>query len=93
VDALTTFSEHGEFERAERLLTRLGIAHSVVSPEAAHGHVRCPAIALKDMGRAQCLDEAGLDIQSAGRVESRPPSQVVPAEALPSLHAEMPQGS
>jgi hypothetical protein len=93
VDALTTFTDQCEFERAAPLLDTLGIEHALISPEPAYQHVRCPAIALKDTRRAQSVDEAGLDSQSAGRVESRPPSQAVPAEVLPSLHAEVPQGS
>jgi ArsR family metal-binding transcriptional regulator len=81
VDALTTFTDHREFERARALLDTLNIEHTLISPEPAYAHVGCPAIALTDTGKAQFLDAAGADILSAGWVDFRPPSQVGPDEA------------
>ena len=81
MDALTTFTDHREFERARALLDTLNIEHTLISPEPAYAHVGCPAIALTDTGKAQFLDAAGADILSAGWVDYRAPAQAVPDEA------------
>ena len=81
MDTLTTFTDQREFERAALLLDELKIAHTLISPDPAYGHVGCPAIALADAARSRFLDAAGADVLSAGWVDFRPPSQVVPDEA------------
>jgi len=81
VDALTTFTDRREFERAAALLDKLSIEHILISPDPAYGLVGCPAIALADTGKALFLESAGADILSAGWVDFRPPSQVVPDKA------------
>ena len=81
VDALTTFTDQREFERAAALLEKLKIEHTLISPDPAYGHVGCPAIALADEGKSLLLEGAGVDILSAGWVDFRPPTQVVPAKA------------
>ena len=78
MDALTTFSDRREFERATALLDKLGIEHVLISPEPAYTRVGCPAIALADEGKALFLGGAGADIVSAGWVDFRPPAQAVP---------------
>jgi ArsR family metal-binding transcriptional regulator len=79
VDALTTFTDWREFERAVALLDKLGIEHTLISPEPAYDRVGCPAIALADEGKALFLGGAGADIMSAGWVDYRPPAQAVPS--------------
>jgi ArsR family metal-binding transcriptional regulator len=81
MDALTTFTDRREFERAATLLEKLEIEHTLISPDPAYRHVGCPAIALADAGKAQLLDNAGADILSACWVDFRPPSRAVPDEA------------
>jgi Uncharacterized protein conserved in archaea len=81
VDALTTFTDRREFERAATLLEKLKIEHALISPDPAYGHVGCPAIALADEAKSLFLEGAGVEILSAGWVDFRSPSQVVPAEA------------
>lgn len=81
MDALTTFTVRGEFERAAALLDALGIDHLFISPEPAYAHVGCPAIALADTGKSQFLHNAGAAILSAGWVDFRPPTHPVPDEA------------
>jgi len=83
VDALTTFSDRGEFKRAERLLTRLGIAHSVVSPEAAYAAVASPALVLDEEARAAFLESGGTEIVNAGWVDYRPATSSITDEAAP----------
>jgi hypothetical protein len=41
MDAVTTFGDRHEFERARRLLERLGIDHVVVSPDPSYALVGC----------------------------------------------------
>jgi len=81
VDALTTFTDESEFERAATLLDDLGVEHALISPEPAYSRVGCPAIALNDDAKARFLDAAGAEILSAGWVDYRPPAQAVPDEA------------
>jgi Uncharacterized protein conserved in archaea len=78
---LTTFTDWREFERAAALLDKLGIEHTLISPEPAYARVGCPAIALADEAKALFLEGAGADILSAGWVDFRPPSLAVPDEA------------
>jgi ArsR family metal-binding transcriptional regulator len=87
VDALTTFTERREFERAAAVLGRLSIAHTLIFPEPAYEHVGCPAIALTAEGKAQFLEAGGSDCLSAGWVDYRAPAQGVPDEA-PTEFAE-----
>lgn len=85
MDALTTFSDHGEFERAVRLLTRLGIAYSVISPEPAFAAVASPALRLDEEARAAFLESGGTDIVSAGWVDFRPSALSVPDQRSPAF--------
>ena len=78
MDALTTFTDRREFERAAALLDTLGIEHALISPEPAYARVGCPAIALAHEAKALFLERAGADIVSAGWVDFRPPAQAVP---------------
>ena len=78
MDALTTFTDRREFERAASLLDALRIEHTLISPEPAYARVGCPAIALADEAKALFLESAGADIVSAGWVDYRPPAQAVP---------------
>jgi ArsR family metal-binding transcriptional regulator len=87
VDALTTFTDRREFERAATLLEKLSIEHTRISPDPAYEHVGCPAIALTAEGKAQFLEHGGSDSVSAGWVDFRPPAQAVPDEA-PAEFAE-----
>jgi len=80
VDALTTFTDRCEFERAAALFDALRIEHTLISPAPAYARVGCPAIVLADEGKALFLDDAGADILSAGWVDYRPPAQAVPSE-------------
>ena len=81
VDALTTFTDRREFERAAALLDKLSIEHLLISPELAYGRVGCPAIALTAEGKAQFLEGGGIDSVSAGWVDFRQPSRGVPDKA------------
>jgi hypothetical protein len=81
LDALTTFTDRREFERAAALLNRLSIEHTSIVPEPAYEHVGCPAIALTAEGKAQFLEAGGSDCLSAGWVDYRAPAQGVPDEA------------
>jgi ArsR family metal-binding transcriptional regulator len=86
VQALTTFSDPREYERARSLVERLGIVHLVISPSPAYERVGCPALALLDEGKAALL-QAGADIVTAGWVDYRAPSAGVPGVA-PAAFAE-----
>jgi ArsR family metal-binding transcriptional regulator len=81
VDALTTFTDCREFERAAALLDKLNIEHTLISPDPAYGRVGCPAIALTAEGKAQFLEDGGIDSVCAGWVDFRPPAQAVPPES------------
>ena len=81
MDALTTFTVRSEFERAEALLEKLEIEHTVVSPDPAYAQVGCPAIALADAAKARYLEAGGVDIMSSGWVDLRPSSRAVPDTA------------
>jgi len=81
VDALTTFADRREFERTVALLDKLGIEHTVISPEPAYARVACPAIVLAEEAKAAFLSGAGADVMSAGWVDYRRPAQPVPNEA------------
>jgi len=81
VDALTTFTDRREFERAKALLDRLSIEHTLLSPDPAYGRVGNPAIVLTAEGKAQFLEDGGIDSLSAGWVDFRQPSRAVPDEA------------
>ena len=79
MDALTTFTDRREFERAASLLDALRLEHTLISPEPAYASVGCQAIALADEEKALFLESAGADIVSAGWVDFRPPAQAVPS--------------
>ena len=85
MDALTTFTDRRELERAVAVLNTLGIEHTLISPEPAYARVGCSAIALTDEGKALFLGGAGADIVSAGWVDYRPPAQAVPKVTPPQL--------
>ena len=87
MDALTTFTDRREFERAAALLDKLNIEHTRILPEPAYERVGCPAIALTAQGKAQFLEDGGTDSVSAGWVDFRPPDQAVPDQA-PAEFAE-----
>lgn len=87
VDALTTYTDRRELERAAALLERLSIAHTLIVPEPAYEHVGCPALTLTAEGKAQFLEAGGSDCLSAGWVDFREPSQPVPDE-VPQEFAE-----
>jgi len=80
VDALTTFADWREFERTAALLDKLGIEHTVISPEPAYARVACPAIVLAGEAKAAFLGGAGADVMSAGWVDYRRPARQVPHE-------------
>jgi ArsR family metal-binding transcriptional regulator len=78
MDALTTFSDRTEFERAATLLGRLNVEHRVVSPDPGYAAVGSPALLLSPQGRSAFLDGGGADIVSAGWVDYRQPAEAVP---------------
>jgi ArsR family metal-binding transcriptional regulator len=80
VDALTTFTDESEYERAVLVLDDLGIERLFISPKPAYSRVGCPAIVLSDAAKALFLEGTGADVLSAGWVGFRPPSQAVPDE-------------
>jgi len=80
MDSLTTFSDRREFQRAAALLDKLGIAHTVISPDPAYARVGCPAVMIGDAARAAFLGDAEADIVSAGWVDWRQPARTVPEE-------------
>ncbi len=57
--AVTTFAGHSEFQRALRLVERLGIDHAVVTPEPSYALVGCPALVLSPQAKAEYLDVGG----------------------------------
>ena len=59
MDALTTFTDRREFERAAALLDKLGIEHTVISPDPAYARVGCPALVLTAEGKAHFLEDGG----------------------------------
>ena len=85
MDALTTFTDRRELERAVALLRRLGIEYALISPEPAYDRVGCSALALSGDARARFLDCGGVDIVSAGWVDARPPALSVPDDASPDF--------
>ena len=85
MDVLTTFSGRAEFERAARLLDRLGVEHEVISPDPGYAAVGCPALVLSPHGQAAYLDGGGSDIVSAGWVDYRPARTEVPDQAPPEF--------
>ncbi len=87
MDALTTFSDRTEFERAKALLDRLGIDHQVVSPDPGFAAVGLPALVLPAEGRSAFLDGGGAEIVSAGWVDYRTPADAVP-DVAPAAFAE-----
>jgi ArsR family metal-binding transcriptional regulator len=89
VDALTTFTDRREFERAAALLDELSIEHTLIFPDPAYKHVGCPAIALPAEGKAQFLEAGGSDCLSAGWVDFRPPAHGVPNEAPAEFAADI----
>jgi ArsR family metal-binding transcriptional regulator len=82
-DALTTFGDRREFERARLLVERLGIDHVVVSPDPAYARVGCPALVLSPEAKAEYLDGGGAEIVDAGWAEYRPSTRSVPDEPPP----------
>jgi ArsR family metal-binding transcriptional regulator len=87
MDAVTTFSDRREFERAVALLTRLGAEHEVLSPDPGYAAVAAPALVLGAEARAAFLDAGGADIVNAGWVDYSPVAESVP-EAPPCEFAE-----
>jgi len=81
MDAVTTFADRSEFERALQLVERLGIAHAIVVPDPSYALVGCPALVLSPEARAEYLDGGGGAIVSAGWAEYRPSAQTVPDES------------
>lgn len=79
MDALTTFADQGEFERAVALLARLGVTPTTISPDPAYRRVGVPALVLSSEQRAAFTEHAG-DIMPAGWVDYRPSAQPVPGE-------------
>ena len=59
MDALTTFTDRREFERAAAVLDASRIEFTLISPEPAYARVGCPAIALSDAAKARFLGHAG----------------------------------
>lgn len=86
MQALTTFSDPQEFERARAFAERLGIDHLVISPSPAYERVACPAIAFTDEAKAAFV-EAGGGAATVGWVDYRAPATAVPATA-PAPFAE-----
>ena len=82
---LTTFSGRAEFERAARLLGRLGVEHDVISPDPGYAAVGCPALVLSPRSQAAYLDGGGADIVSTGWVDYRPARTEVPDQAPPEF--------
>jgi len=80
MDAVTTFGDCHEFERARRLLERLAIDHVVVSPDPSYALVGCPALILSAEAKAAYLGNGGAELVSAGWAEYRPAVQTVPDE-------------
>jgi ArsR family metal-binding transcriptional regulator len=87
MDALTTFSDRAEFERAARLLERLRVEHQVVSPEPGYAAVGAPALVLSPQARSAFLESGGADIVSSGWVDYRQSAEGVP-ETPPREFAE-----
>ena len=85
MDALTTFADRREFERAVAALDRLGVDYSVVSPGPAYDRVGCPAIVLTDDAKARFVDDVGSDIVNAGWVDFRSPALSVPDQPSPEF--------
>jgi hypothetical protein len=88
VDALTTFSDPREYERALSLVERLDLVHLVISPSPAYERVGCPAIALPHEAKAVFL-QAGADIVTAGWVDYRAPAAAVPDSASASFAEDL----
>lgn len=89
MDALTTYTDRRELERAVALLDKLSIEHTLIFPEPAYKHVGCPAIALTAEGKAQFLEAGGSDCLSAGWVDFRPTAHGVPDEAPAEFAADI----
>jgi ArsR family metal-binding transcriptional regulator len=81
VEALTTFADRREFERAAALLERAGISFAVLSPDPAYARVGCPAVVLSEEAKALFLGGPGDDVLTPGWVEYRRPAASVPDEA------------
>jgi ArsR family metal-binding transcriptional regulator len=81
VEALTTFADRREFERAAALLGKAGISFSVVSPDPAYALVGCPAVVLSEEAKAAFLSGPGADVMTAGWVDYWRPAALVPSEA------------
>ena len=81
MEALTTFADRREFERAAALLGKAGISFSVVSPDPAYALVGCPAVVLSEEAKAAFLSGPGADVMTAGWVDYWRPAALVPSEA------------
>ena len=84
MDAVTTFGDRHEFERALRLVERLGVERAIVSPDPSYALVGCPALVLSPEAKAEYLDNGGTEIVGAGWAEYRPSAQSVPYEPPPA---------
>jgi ArsR family metal-binding transcriptional regulator len=81
LDALTTFADRREFERAAAALDKAGISFVVVSPDPKYALVGCPAIVLAGETKAAFIGGPGSDVMTAGWVDYRHPTAPVPDEA------------
>jgi ArsR family metal-binding transcriptional regulator len=81
VEALTTFADRAEFERAAALLDKAGISFSVVSPDPAYALVGCPAVVLTEEAKTAFLSGVGAAVMTAGWVDYGWPAQPVPNDA------------
>lgn len=80
MEALTTFADRREFERTAALLDKLGVEHTVISPDPGYARVACPAIVLAEEAKAAFLGGFGADVMTSGWVDCRRPARQVPDE-------------
>jgi len=80
MDMLTTYSDRRELDRSVLLLRRLGLAHTVVSPDPAYAAVASPALVLSDEARAAFMAGGGSEMVDTGWVAYRPAAASVPDE-------------
>lgn len=86
---ITTFAQHGEFEKARRTLNQLGLAYEAISPDPGYALVGAPSLAVGPEARSALAASAGADLLCSGWVDYRPAKIAVPAVLPPEFEGDV----